>query len=183
MVAQAESPHSVTGQETGATQLYLTCVLAGARYLVPASAVREVEEVGSITPVPATPTWLRGVMNLRGMIVGVVDLAQFLGLVADQSLGTEALICNPRVDDREGDDEALLALAVEAVSNIRTLSAAELLPLPEQPQADAVAAYLLGLYRAPAGAGRGEELLGVLDLEALLRTLVADQLVAPASRA
>jgi purine-binding chemotaxis protein CheW len=183
MVAQVESPRTVIGREAGATQLYLTCVLAGAHYLVPASAVREVEEVGAITPVPATPTWLRGVMNLRGMIVGVVDLAHFLGLVTDQAPGTEALICTPRSEGREGDDEVLIALAVDAVSNIRTLTAADLLPLPDQPQAEAVAAYLIGLYRAPAGAARGEELLGVLDLEALLRALVADQLAASAPRA
>ena len=73
----------------------------------------------------------------------------------------------------------MIALAVEAVSNIRTLGAEELLPLPEQPQSDAIAAYLTGLYRAPAGAGRPEEILGVLDLEALLRVFVVDQLVAP----
>jgi chemotaxis signal transduction protein len=115
------------------------------------------------------------------MIIGVVDLAQFLGLAADQALSTEALICAPRNEGRAGEDELMIALAVEAVSNIRTLTADELLPLPEQPQADAIAAYLTGLYRAPAGAGRGEELLGVLDLEALLRVFVVDQLVSPVS--
>jgi hypothetical protein len=46
-----------------------------------------------------------------------------------------------------------------------------------------MAAYLVGLYRAPAAANRGEELLGVLDLEALLGALVADQLDEPDSRA
>jgi purine-binding chemotaxis protein CheW len=183
MVAQAELPRTAAGREGAGSQLYLTCVLAGARYLVPASAVREVEEVGAITPVPATPSWLRGVMNLRGMIVGVVDLAHFLGLAADQALSTTALICAPRSDGRANEDELMIALAVEAVSNIRTLAADELLPLPDQPQADAIAAYLIGLYRAPAGAGRGEELLGVLDLEALLRVFVVDQLVAPVSLA
>ncbi len=182
MVAQAESPRTASGQDGGAPRLYLTCVLAGSRYLIPASAVREVEEVGAITPVPATRAWLRGVMNLRGMIVGVVDLAQFLGLVSDQALGTEALICNTRDDGREGDDDLLIALAVEAVSNIRTLGADDLMPVPDHAQADAIGAYLSGLYRAPAAAGRPEELLGVLDLEALLRALVADQLAAPASR-
>jgi purine-binding chemotaxis protein CheW len=183
MVAQAELPRTAAAREGVASQLYLTCVLAGTRYLVPASAVREVEEVGAITPVPATPSWLRGVMNLRGMIVGVVNLAQFLGLATDQALGTEALICAPRSDGRAGDDDLLIALAVEAVSNIRTLAVDELLPLPDQPQSDAVAAHLIGLYRAPAGAGRGEELLGVLDLEGLLRIFVVDQVAAPVHHA
>lgn len=176
MVAQAASPRAA-GREPGAGQLYLTCVLVGARYLVPASAVREVEEVGAITPVPATPPWLRGVMNLRGTIVGVVELAQLLGLAPEQgelTPGTEALLCAPRGEGRDGEDELLIALAVEAVSNIRTLAAGELLPLPEQPSSGALAPYLIGLYRAPAGANRGDELLGVLDLEALLRTLAID---------
>lgn len=176
MVAQAEMQRTAVGRDGGTGQLYLTCMLAGARYLVPASAVREVEEVGAITPMPATPPWLRGVMNLRGTIVGVVDLAQFLGLVADQSLSTEALVCSSRGAGREGDDDMLIALAVEAVSNIRTLASADILPLPEQPQSGAIAAYLSGLYRAPAGVNRGEELLGVLDLDALLHALVIDQL-------
>jgi len=63
-----------------ADRLYLTCALAGKRYLLPTRMVREVEEIGAITPVPATPTWLRGVMNLRGTIVPVIDLAHFLDL-------------------------------------------------------------------------------------------------------
>jgi purine-binding chemotaxis protein CheW len=183
MVAQAELQRTAVWRDGGAGQLYLTCMLAGARYLVPASAVREVEEVGAITPMPATAPWLRGVMNLRGTIVGVVDLAQFLGLVADQGLGTEALICAPGGAGRAGDDDLLIALAVEAVSNIRTLGPRDLLPLPEQPQSGAMAAYLIGLYRAPAGVNRGEELIGVLDLDGLLRALVSDQLAEPDSLA
>ena len=183
MVAQAESPRAVAAREGAAGQLYLTCTLAGARYLVPASAVREVEEVGAITPVPATPPWLRGVMNMRGTIVGVVDLGHFLGLAADRGLATEALICTPKGAGREGDDDLLIALAVEAVSTIRTLATADLLPLPEQPQSGARGTYLIGLYRAPAGASRGEELIGVLDLDALLGALVTDQLIAPDPRA
>ncbi len=183
MVAQAEMQRTAARRDGGAGQLYLTCMLAGARYLVPASAVREVEEVGAITPMPATPPWLRGVMNLRGTIVGVVDLAHFLGLVADQSLGTEALICAPKGAGGDGDDDLLIALAVEAVSNIRTLAVADVLPLPEQSQSGAITAYLIGLYRAPAGVNRGEELLGVLDLDALLHAVVTDQLADLAPRA
>ena len=38
-------------------------------------------------PSPPPPSWLRGVMNLRGTIIAVVDLAHFLGLVTDQALG------------------------------------------------------------------------------------------------
>lgn len=156
-----------------APRLYLTCTMAGMSYLVPTSAVREVEEVGAITPVPATPRWLRGVMNLRGAIVAVVDLALFLGLTAMPGAGTEALICTL-------DDDLTLALAVDTVSTIRTLTQAEILPLPEQATGetrDPVFHYLTGLYRVASGDAAG--LLGVLNLTSLLHTLVAERLHVP----
>src|ERR671933_32468 len=100
------------GVDDGARRLYLTCVVGGETYLVPAGAIREVEEVRAVTPVPNTPAWLLGVMNLRGAIVGVADLARFLGLAGPgqqprpapgrSAAGTaEALVC--------GEDEATVA--------------------------------------------------------------------------
>lgn len=159
--------------------LYLTCVLAGNRYLVPASVVREVEEIRAVTPVPATPSWLRGVMNLRGTILGVIDLAHFLGLLPAAGASTEALICAPQSAGREADDDLLLALAVDAVSTIRSLAAGEILPVPEQPAGQALP-YLIGLYRASGVGGDTEQLIGVLDLESLLRDVTLDQLASPA---
>jgi purine-binding chemotaxis protein CheW len=156
-----------------APRLYLTCTMAGMSYLVPTSAVREVEEVGAITPVPATPRWLRGVMNLRGAIVAVIDLALFLGLTATPGAGTEALICAL-------DDDLTLALAVDTVSTIRTLAQAEILSLPEHAAGetrDPVFQYLTGLYRVASGDAAG--LLGVLNLTGLLHTLVAERLHVP----
>jgi len=163
-------PDGAAGEEP---RLYLTCTMAGMSYLVPTGVVREVEEVGAVTPVPATPQWLRGVMNLRGTIIAVVDLAHFLGLTAVPGNSAEALICAL-------DDELTLALAVDTVSTIRTLAQTEILPLPEQAAAetrDPVFQYLTGLYRVTPGDADG--LLGVLDLTGLLRTLIAERLGVP----
>jgi purine-binding chemotaxis protein CheW len=163
-------PDGAAGEEP---RLYLTCTMAGMSYLVPTGVVREVEEVGAVTPVPATPQWLRGVMNLRGTIIAVVDLAHFLGLTAAPGNSAEALICAL-------DDELTLALAVDTVSTIRTLAQTEILPLPEQAAAetrDPVFQYLTGLYRVTPGDADG--LLGVLDLTGLLRTLIAERLGVP----
>lgn len=168
-------PRRETAQRTqGIGRLYLTCTLAGVRYLIPTTAVREVEEVGAITPVPATPSWLRGVMNLRGTIIAVVDLAHFLGLISEPGSWTEALVCTAGTPGRDADDDLLLALSVEAVSNIRSLTQADILPLPEQGAGEATR-YLTGFYRAPSRDGVATELLGVLDLESLLEALMLDQ--------
>jgi purine-binding chemotaxis protein CheW len=174
MVTTVDPRRQATQRIQGNGRLYLTCTLAGARYLIPTHAVREVEEVGAITPVPATPSWLRGVMNLRGTIVSVVDLAHFLGLIAEPGSWTEALVCTAGMPGRDSDDDLLLALSVEAVSNIRALTRADILPLPEQGTGEA-ARYLTGFYRASSRDDAGADLLGVLDLEALLDALVLDQ--------
>jgi purine-binding chemotaxis protein CheW len=176
MVTTVDPRHEAAPRPEGQGQLYLTCTLAGARYLIPTRAVREVEEVGAITPVPATPTWLRGVMNLRGTIIAIVDLAHFLGLIAEPGSWTEALVCTTGTPGRDNDDDLLLALAVEAVSNIRTLTRADILPLPDQGTGEATR-YLTGFYRAPSRDGAATELLGVLDLDALLGALMLDQQV------
>ncbi|MCC5329674.1 chemotaxis protein CheW, partial [Staphylococcus aureus] len=49
-------------------------------YAVRIELVREILEVGQMTPLPLMPTFVRGVMNLRGAVVPVVDLAARLGM-------------------------------------------------------------------------------------------------------
>ena len=130
MVAQAESPRTALRQEGGATRLYLTCVLAGARYLVPASAVREVEEVGAITPVPATPAWLRGVMNLRGAIVPVVDLRLRFGLESVEYTKITVVIVVTVRSEPHGD--RIIGMVVDGVSDVLNINnAADIKDAPD----------------------------------------------------
>lgn len=56
--------------------------LAGEAYGIPIACVQEVIRACEITAIPRTPTYLRGVVNLRGKIVPVVDLRGRLGLPA-----------------------------------------------------------------------------------------------------
>ncbi len=51
----------------------------GARYAVPMADVAEVIPVPRVTRVPATPTWLTGVVNWRGRVLAVVDLRPVIG--------------------------------------------------------------------------------------------------------
>ncbi len=53
---------------------YLTFSLRSRLYGVPISIVREINQVGDITPVPQTPEYVVGIMNLRGKVIPVVDL-------------------------------------------------------------------------------------------------------------
>jgi purine-binding chemotaxis protein CheW len=169
----APQPLSVT-PEREIDRLYLTCILGGTRYLLQTRLVREVEEVGAITPVPMTPIWLRGVMNLRGTIVPVVDLALFLGLATAPMNGGEAIVCTTGDAASDGDDDQLIALAVEGVTDIHSFGSSEIVPLPDGRQAGASARHWAGYYRTAARDEVAPELLGVLDLRSILDALSID---------
>jgi len=59
---------------------YLTFFTAGEEYAVNIGKVKEIVKFEAVTTVPNTPTWIRGVTNLRGTVVPVVDLAVKFGL-------------------------------------------------------------------------------------------------------
>src|ERR1700753_1163841 len=59
---------------------YLTFVLGGNAYGIPILKVREIIRLLEITPIPRMPDYVRGVINLRGKIVPVIDLRMKLGL-------------------------------------------------------------------------------------------------------
>ena len=59
---------------------YLIFSLADQKFAVKAEQVQGVERLMDLTPLPNVMPWVRGVMNLRGSIVSVVDLRMFLGL-------------------------------------------------------------------------------------------------------
>lgn len=58
---------------------YLTFVLNSQLYGVPIGTVREINRLSEITPVPKTPNFVAGVMNLRGKVIPVVNLRTKLG--------------------------------------------------------------------------------------------------------
>jgi purine-binding chemotaxis protein CheW len=59
---------------------YLTFTLNSEFYGVPIESVREINRVGEITPVPKTPEFVKGVMNLRGKIIPVINLRVKFGM-------------------------------------------------------------------------------------------------------
>jgi len=70
-----------TGVTSDGTQ-FLTFELGQEEYGVPILNVQEIKGYAPVTPIPNTPPWVRGVMNLRGTIVPVIDLRLRLGMPA-----------------------------------------------------------------------------------------------------
>jgi purine-binding chemotaxis protein CheW len=137
----------------------VTFSVAGEEYGVPVLRTREIVRVGDITRIPHAPPHIRGVFNLRGRILPVVDLRTRLGLPAAPTTARSRLL----LVDAHG---RVLALLVDAVSRMTRVPASRCKPPP--PEAlGAHADYVAGVAES------GARLIILLDLDRLL-------LVAPA---
>src|SRR5512139_1961929 len=91
------------------TSQYLTFTLDGELFALDIAKVREVLEFTGVTKVPRTPDFLRGVINLRGNVVPVVDLRLKFGMTrTERSVNTCVIIVEVSVD---GETTILGALA------------------------------------------------------------------------
>jgi purine-binding chemotaxis protein CheW len=133
---------------------------------VPIENVREILQVARLTPLPRTPDFIRGVMNLRGAVVPVIDLAARVGH-APTEVGRRSCIVvvehtPPELDDAEEPPDALVVgLLVDAVYEVFDCHAGDIESVPALGTRIA-AEYLQGMTRA-----RGA-VIGVLALEHLL---------------
>jgi len=65
--------------------------VGSAAYAVEARFVREVHAVKDLTPLPGTPTFISGILNIRGHILSVIDLNRFLGFSAEDTVSAHIL--------------------------------------------------------------------------------------------
>lgn len=89
----AELSEEVLEEGDADLRLLMLFALGEEWYAVDVSAVREIKRQFEITPVPATPSYVSGVINLRGEIISATDLAALLG-VQDDSENPVIMICD-----------------------------------------------------------------------------------------
>lgn len=96
--------------------------------------VREILEVGRLTAVPRTPPFVRGVMNLRGAVVPVIDLSARLGGAACTLGRRSCIVVVEGRDIAEGDDAGQAPLAfgllVDGVHEVLDVDADGIEPVP-----------------------------------------------------
>jgi len=109
--------------EDADAQQFLTFRLAGEEYGVGILTVQEIRGWSSVTKVPHTPAWLLGVISLRGVVVPVIDLRiRFNAASAEYNETTVVIILNLAA--------RVVGVVVDAVSDVITLSAAQIKPAP-----------------------------------------------------
>jgi purine-binding chemotaxis protein CheW len=117
-------------QTTDSSQMldqFLTFFLADEEYAISVLKVTEIIECSAMTRVPGVPPWIRGVTNLRGSVVPVVDLAVKFGLPATP---VTARTCVVVVEIKADDERLLLGVMCDAVHQVLDLPAGEMRPAP-----------------------------------------------------
>jgi purine-binding chemotaxis protein CheW len=117
----------MSAAEQGSSQ-YLTFTLDQERYAVDIAKVREVLEFTSVNKVPRTPEFMRGMINLRGNIVPVIDLRLKLGLSRTEKTVDTCVVITEVLF--EGETLVLGALA-DSVQEVIDLEAASIAPPPK----------------------------------------------------
>lgn len=146
------------------TAEYLTFFIAGVEYAVSLDYVREVIPYDTVTRVPGMPSTVRGVTNLRGSVVPVIDLAIKFKLPA---IEVTSRTCIVLVDAQVGGSSLQLGLLTEEVGQVLAVDVKELLPPPAfgTPIHNDYLAYMLPV---------GKKFALVLDI---VRTLSQDELL------
>jgi purine-binding chemotaxis protein CheW len=148
---------------TDARQL-LSFLVGGVACAAPLAHVREIVRYEPPTRVPRSPRAVRGVVNLRGTVVPVVDLSVACGLAA---ASVTAQTCLLVVEMAVAGEAAVLGLLVDAVSEVIERGDDELAPVP--PFGTPIAAsVLLGLVPAREGFAFLLDLDGLVGDGALL---------------
>ncbi|RON20775.1 chemotaxis protein CheW [Pseudomonas brassicacearum] len=106
---------------------YLTFLLGGEMFAIGILGIKEILEYGNITSVPMMPAFVRGVINLRGAVVPVVDLSARFGRQKSDITRRSCIVIIEADSDAGTQDVGLM---VDAVSAVLEIPAGEIEPAP-----------------------------------------------------
>jgi purine-binding chemotaxis protein CheW len=151
---------TVATKEAVEQQQYLTFLLANEECAISILKVREIIEYETVTTVPKMPQWVRGVINLRGAVVPVVDLGAKFNMEQKPLSKTTCIVI---VETQFENQETIVGLLADAVSQVMELSPDDIQPVPDfgtRVNMD----YLLGMAKS------GRKFALLLDVDKVLTT-------------
>ena len=141
-------------------QQYLTFFLADEEYGINIQRVKEIIEYTTVTKVPKVPEWIRGVINLRGNVVPVVDLTVRFGLDARPVTKTTCIVI---VEVQQESERTVMGVIADAVNQVIDLAPKDI----EEPPAFGTRVRLEYLF----GMGKlGKKFALILNIDSVLST-------------
>jgi purine-binding chemotaxis protein CheW len=142
--------------DTNTTTQYLTFHLREEVFALDISTVREVMDFTSITKMPCMPDYMRGVINLRGSVVPVIDLRQKMGMPSDYA-GNSCIIIT---EVSAGDGTLVIGALADAVQEVMDLEQDHIEPPPKIGNGQR-AEFIKGMGK------QGDRFIMILDIEKL----------------
>ena len=156
-MAALETATKDTNQQIGLTtdgSQFLTFQLGEELYGVDILRVQEIKGYTAVTKIPNTPAHIKGVLNLRGTIVPIVELRTKFGMeTIDYTMFTVIVVVVVR--------EKIMGLVVDAVSDVLNIDKQDIQP-PPQFGAKVDVSFLNGIGKS------GDKLIALLDMDRLL---------------
>ena len=137
---------------------YLTFHLAGEEYAVGILQVKEIITYGTLTKLPHCPPSIRGVINLRGNVVPVVDLGVKFGLTASPVTDRSCIVI---VEANINASRTVMGIIADSVSQVIVLSEDNIMPSPAFGTRVRID-YLRGMGKS------GDKFVLVLDIDKVL---------------
>lgn len=114
-------------QDAASRSQYLSFNLAGGDYAINILQVKEILQYETVTHVPSVPPSIRGVINLRGAVVPVIDLAVKFGL---ESTPITKRTCILVVETQVDGERTVVGVLADAVREVLELGRDEIVPPP-----------------------------------------------------
>ena len=143
----------VAGESLGGVRQFVIFTLGAQQYCLDIMAVREIRASNVITSLPSSPDFVRGVINLRGTIIPIIDLRTRFGLERSESAQSQVVVIIMI-------DGPLYGLLVDGVYDILTVRQSDIAAVPDT----------VGENRHPLFDGlitQGDTMLIVIALERL----------------
>jgi purine-binding chemotaxis protein CheW len=125
IIAGKKTTVAVAGEV--AAQQFLTFALGGEMYAIKIDNIKEIIEYGSLTTVPMMPEFVRGVINLRGRVVPVLDLSVRFGRSPTE---VTKRTCNVIIEVQSEGLTLDIGIVVDAVSEVLEIPAFDIEPAP-----------------------------------------------------
>jgi purine-binding chemotaxis protein CheW len=146
---------------------YLTFFIRGEEYAAGILRVKEIIEYETVTRVPATPGHVRGVINLRGAVLPVIDLAAKFGHGESAPTRTSCIVV---VETQLRDEKLVVGLLADSVSEVVDIPAASIEPPPSF-GTNVRVDFLIGMGKLDS------RLVLVLDLDRVLSPVELQQTI------